>query len=195
MMPKHRTLRAWPALVALAFLPQNTASVTGALQKPTRLIIANVEFKAPPPSLDEMKWEAEAVVHGRVLDATPRDGDFYHNTLPGITTYHRFQVESVLWRGPRPVRSDELLLIRDGGTMDRGDRFEKVEIDVFPQFEVGHEYVLFLRWHAVHRGYTPAWGPGGSFEIVSGKMKAMGRATISKQQEGLTVEEFARKLR
>ena len=104
-------------------------------------------------------------------------------------------MEVVHWSGRRELDRNELRIIRDGGTLDRGDMVEKPEVDDFPQFQVGHDYVLFLRWHSEHEGWTPAWGPHGTFEVIAGKLISIGTAKISKEQDGLTVEQFLGRLR
>lgn len=192
-------MRRQAATLALAFLAGNSIPPAGVAlhsQKPTERFIVHTYSREPPPSLTEMKREAEAVVLGRIADATPKDGGFRRKSEPGITTYHRLTVKEVVqWSGRGEFDANELSIIRDGGILDRGNRIEELEVDDFPQFRVGHDYVLFLQWHPEHGGWTPAWGPHGTFEVIAGKVFSIGSAKIAKEQEGLTLDQFLRRLR
>jgi hypothetical protein len=139
---------------------------------------------------------ADAVVFGRVLGGVPKEGGFFHRNGPGITTFYRFKVQEILATGAdRFVDPSELTIVRDGGSIDRGSKVEKVEVANFPQFELGQEYVLFLRWHAEHEAWAPAWGPHGTFQVRAGKIQCVGFAAICKEQNGLSIDDFLARLR
>ena len=165
-------------------------------KKPVEVSTGNTLFKAPPPTLREMALSADAVVFGRVLGGVSSDGGFYRKSDPGILTSYRFRVSEVLQSfGGHFVSSEELTVIRDGGAIDRGKKIEKLEILEFPQFEPGREYVLFLLWHETHKAWTPQWGPYGTFEVRAGRIRAIGDAKVTKEQDGLNLDEFLTKIR
>ncbi len=65
----------------------------------------------------------------------------------------------------------------------------------FPQFELGHEYVLFLRWSTEHETWIPDWGPNGTFEVKAGKIESLGFAAVCKEQNGIALDDFLTQLR
>lgn len=191
------TLQAKAAvLVLLAGTTVGLALAHSRQEKPTHVSIDNIYYNAPPPSLSEMEKTADAVVFGRVLGGVSKDGGFFRKSEPGITTSYRFKVHEVISaQGKRAVDPNELTVLRDGGSIDRGNRIDKVVDADFPPFELGHEYVLFLRWDAGQEAWVPAWGPNATFEIKGGLITSPGYAHVCKEQNGLSIDEFLEKLR
>jgi hypothetical protein len=107
-------------------------------QKKTVVSHGNALFNEPPPSLREVSLAADAVVHGRVLGGSAKAGGFYQPEDSGIITLSRFKILEILQTyGGRPIDAKEITVVHDGGTIDRGDRLQQLEIDNYPQFELG----------------------------------------------------------
>jgi hypothetical protein len=184
------------ALVLVAGTTVGLAVAHSHQEKPTHVSIHNIYYNAPPPSLSEMERTADAVVFGRVLGGVSKDGGFFRKSDPGITTSYRFKVHEILAaQGNRAVDPNELTVLKDGGAIDRGNRIDKVVDADFPPFELGHEYVLFLHWDAGQEAWVPAWGPNAAFEVKGGIIRSPGYAQISKEQNGLALDDFLIQLR
>jgi hypothetical protein len=164
--------------------------------KSTQLNIISTYFLEPPRSLPEMVNAADAVVFGRVLGGESKEGGFFHKNGSGITTFYRFEAEEILATGTgRSIDPNELTIVRDGGSIEQGHHVVKSEVEDFPQFESGQEYVLFLRWNTEHEAWAPAWGPHGTFHVTAGKVQCLGFAAICKEQNGLSIDDFLAGLR
>jgi hypothetical protein len=180
-------------IVASGFFSPSVASPGQG--KPTEVIFANPYFKEPPPSLAQMLQSAGAVLYGRIVGGASKDGGYYRKADRGITTFYRLKIHQVLKSADAHPVDQEVTIARDGGSLDRGKKIERVEVTGFPQFEFGHDYILFLYWHAEHQAWAVSWGPHGAFEVESGKIRAVGDAAVARQQNGLLVEEFLSSLR
>ena len=197
-MLRHPVVVALAAIGTLALCLSCTAGRRDDVPpraKPVVTSITNTYFEGPPASPHDMALAADAVVVGRVLDGRSQDGGFRRPSEPGITTLYRFRVTEVLRqsRGSR-IEPGVVTIVRDGGTIDRGDKIEKEEVEDHPQFTTGADYILFLRWHEPYHTWTPRWGPDGTFGVRAGQAHSLGRSDVARKLDGLTIEPFAARL-
>lgn len=188
-----RRLSKWTLVLVAAASVACTSSAQGS--KPIvedRLI---VEFVAPPPTLNEMIFSADLVVVGRLTAAKPHDDDSPGIPHAWLKTLFTLKVRELLHVSPLVEVRDpnQIPIERKGGERDRGDHVERVIESRFPAFQVGEEYVLFLRkfgdvWRA-------AYGPDSAFRISDGHVTALGSSAVARAQHGKTEEEFLRAIR
>jgi hypothetical protein len=192
-------MRRYASAAALVLITGTTVGLALAYpqrEKPTKVMVDSITYTSPPLSVPEMVRATDAVVFGRILGGVSQDIGYFRKGEPGITTSYRFHVYEVLaTQGERSVDPNELTILRDGGSIDRGDRIDKVEDVDFPQFELGHEYIIFLRWNTEHEMWVSNWGPNGTFEVKAGRITSLGIVTICKKQNGLALDEFLSTLR
>jgi hypothetical protein len=164
--------------------------------KPVKTDIINTHFKAPPHSLSEMLTQVDAVVRGRIIGGSPRDLNLGGRPGARVMTSYGFQVLEVLHVfGSFSIASDKISILREGGSRDRGPYVESVVQEGFPPFDVGHEYVLFLKWSDGLEGWVPAFGPDGVVDLQSGRVQTPGTSTLMNSQRGKTAADFVRLVR
>jgi hypothetical protein len=161
--------------------------------KPVHESFINTYFKEPPPSLREMALDVDLVVRARVVGSGLEQRDLRGTPRP-ITLYS-FKVEEVIQAFGTTHVPDELGVLREGGSFDRGPHIDRVVQADFPQFQRGREYVLFLKWNPTDNAWIPAWGPHGVFEINGERINAVGASKIARAQSGSSVEDFVSRLR
>jgi len=184
--------------IVLIFLAcVSTSCLDGSAQgnKPVREEKVYIEYFGPPPTLNEMVLKADAVVLGRFVGAIPRDEDFPGKPQARIRTGFRLKVIELFHAfGDHPVNSPEISVIREGGDRDRGAYVERVNPVGFPVFEIGKEYILFLRFQSALT-WAPAFGPDGVFQLENGRISTTGSSKVAAGHNGKTAEEFQQTLR
>ena len=66
-----------------------------------------------------------------------------------------------------PLNSDEILMVRPGGTAQVGTVTFNEEVEQFPSFNVAQQYLLFLNYDSSKKVATAAIGPTGVFAVTS----------------------------
>ena len=90
------------------------------------------------------------------------------------TTYAAQLVEVLHSRGKEPATGGNIEVVRPGGTVVLDGHTVEVYEQDFPAFELGHEYVLFLREERT-RSYRVAHGAQGAFGIDNNLVDQMSR--------------------
>ena len=188
-------------LLMIALSLQVATSSTGAAAdqispKPVRQEVINTYFKAPPDTLTDMIIEADLVVKGRVIGASPRDTPAKPDQTASTRTAYRLRVDEILHvKDSRAVDATTIDIVRSGGERDRGHYIERAYQSGFPPFETGHEYVLFLTWNAALAAWVPAFGPDSAFDLGDGIVDSPGTAKVTAALRGTPVSEFLASVR
>lgn len=104
----------------------------------------------------------------------------------GIATWYKVRVSETLSQKPLfqcstcgpltlpdpptdllPLNSDEILILRAGGTAQVGGVTFNEEVEQFPSFNVAQKYLFFLNYDSSKRVATAAIGPTGVFVLTS----------------------------
>lgn len=160
---------------------------------PERKSIVHTEFFEPPDTLRGMMVGADAVVEGRITAVTPRDRDGARPMV--FSAYHLKVAEVFQLSSAQPITTDYITVLRVGGDRTRGTSTEQVDEEDFPRFQMGHAYVLFLRWNLAMQAWMPAWGPDSVFETDDAVVRTNGRATHVRAQDGKPTAEFLELIR
>jgi hypothetical protein len=182
-------------MIALS-LQVATSSTDQVSPKPVRQEVINTYFKAPPDTLTDMIIEADLVVKGRVIGASPRDTPAKPDQTASTRTAYRLRVDEILHvKDSRAVDATTIDIVRSGGERDRGHYIERAYQSGFPPFESGHEYVLFLTWNAALAAWVPAFGPDSAFDLRGGIVDSPGTAKVATALRGTPVSEFLASVR
>ncbi len=184
-------------VILLAAAPLAVSLTLARQEKRVETTWINTNFAAPPGTLRDMSIKADAVVRGRVLGGQPKDADLKGAPGGRPLTMYRIKVLEILSAfGGRSVPDSELTVVREGGDRDRGKVIERTIHAGFPQFTLGGEYVLFLRWNDEFAAWQPAWGPSGVFRLNAGRVESIGDAApTSARFKDLQASEFLERLR
>ena len=193
-------LGVWMAMV-LASTPLHALGGPGQAaagqNKPIRTEPLFITFKGPSAStsLLQMITESDAVVRGRVVGSSPRDGQV--GPVQAMRTAFHVQVLEILHAAGNHVvdPNRQLQFIVSGGDRDRGAYIERVVPDGFPLLEQGHEYLLFLKWDPYIDGWGPPYGPDGVLDIHTGVVVSAGRAALTERHKGKPAAEVLKEFR
>lgn len=185
-------------VLSLSTLLLRADLVSSATQAPvtkdTREVVAFADFKDPPGTLAEMVAEADLVAHVVMLDdGISGNTEFFVRGIPALTTAYRATVLDVLRAPavePTVAAGAEIVIVRPGGTIDRGSHFERHRIAGFDFFRKNRKYVLFLRWKERLAVWTPKYGPHGSFELITGRVVTEAKSGVARKQANKTEKEF-----
>ena len=176
------------------FVLLSTACSGGSAQdpKPVKEYPLITEFRAPPPTQNEMILAADAVVVGQIAGSRPNDQEY--GGRPMVKTVWTLKVREVLHFNGTGSLPDEIFIEREGGERDRGSHVERVIQPQYPAFQVGQEYVLFLR-KAGDSMWWSAFGPSSAYRLSRGRVEALGSSRIAVSQNGETEEAFLQTIR
>ena len=137
----------------------------------------NTYFNAPPDNIADMVTRADAVVLGRMVGRSPFKG----RSDPARPSFaNRFQIVEILHNPTKhPVDPNAIDLVRPSGDTDHGAYVVRGYQVGFPEFETGHQYILFLSWNEAIPGWVPAYGPDSVFDVTAGRSKAFGRSAVA----------------
>ncbi len=173
------------AVVALAASDIVTQSSSSG--KPVKTSVVSTYFKGPPDSLSEMVTKADAVVRLRMTGSSIR-APVRQNTAERVMTAYRFHVLEIMHSfGGHNVDAEQIIVLKDGGELDKGTHVERIVHEGFPSFEPGREYVLFLKWNVALGGWVPAFGPDSALDISKGHVDSPGSASITNKHKGQPV--------
>jgi hypothetical protein len=143
--------------------------------------------------MSEMILSVDAVVVGRFTGLRPSDEHLPHLSTPWVVTLWNFDVREVLHQKESEPIPQQILIQRHGGDRDRGDRIERTFLRGFPEYQMGHQYVLFLEKGGNIWG--PQYGPNSVFLLSHGRVQPFGSHKVALSQAGLTEEEFLQLIR
>lgn len=137
----------------------------------------NTFFNAPPDNIADMVTHADAVVLGRMVGRTPlnpRD-----SAGPPRFASH-FQVLEILHNFTKQqVDPQAIDILRPSGDIDLGSHVVSGYQVGFPEFDRGHQYVVFLSWNEALPGWVPAYGPDSVFDVTTGHPQTFGRSALA----------------
>ena len=147
--------------------------------KPIREDKIYTSFKAPPGNVPDMVLGADAVVRGRMVGKQPvnartgavRGREMTANHLQVIEILHNF--------AKHQVEPGVLNILRPSGDFDRGSHIERAHQVDFPEFQPGHEYLVFLYWNEALDGWVPAYGPDSVFDLTSNRPIPFGSSKVA----------------
>jgi hypothetical protein len=92
-------------------------------------------------------------------------------------------------------RGQHATVCRAIGTIERPDRFARIFQPGFPSFEIGSEYLLFLRWDSTGGCYWPTFGrvTAAPFD-AEGRLAPHPRSGIIEHLKGLSRSEVTQRL-
>lgn len=165
-------------------------------QKEVRSEPINTTFKAPPDTLAEMIIQADLVVRGRIVGASPRDYAVKGGGGTIANTAYHLKVEEILHADDsKAVNAPTIDIVRPGGERDHGTYIERSYQVGFPPFTAGSDYVFFLVWNPSFSAWVPAFGPDSAFELVSGGVASAGKASVTKSLTGKSAADFVDQVR
>jgi hypothetical protein len=175
--------------------PQGTSSTTP--QKEIRTDIINSYFKAPPDTLREMILQADLVVRGRLIGASPRDEAVKGGNRGTVTrTAYRLKIDEVLHtKDSKIIDASTIDIVRSGGDRDRGSHIQRSQQAGFPPFETGTDYLLFLVWNESLSAWVPPYGPDSAFDLRKGVVDSPGKAAVTNGLKGLPATDFLDRVR
>jgi hypothetical protein len=129
---------------------------------------------------------------GQIAGSRPNDQEY--GGRPMVKTVWTLKVREVLHFNGTGSLPDEIFIEREGGERDRGSHVERVIQPQYPAFQVGQEYVLFLR-KAGDSMWWSAFGPSSAYRLSRGRVEALGSSRIAVSQNGETEEAFLQTIR
>lgn len=193
---KHAVIYEILCVIGVAVALTTAHLVAQVQSKPVKTAVINTHFKAPPDSLSEMLTKVDAVVRGRIVSASSQDLNLAGRPGVRVMTSYRFHIIEVMHVfGSFSIATDNIAILREGGTRDRGSYVESVIQEGFPPFDIDHEYILFLKWSEGSNGWIPAFGPDGVVDLQGGRVRTPGTSQLMTSQRGKTAADFVRLVR
>lgn len=162
-------------------------------QKPVKTAPVFVDYQPVPKSLSGLMKSADAVVRATITGAennVKSDQGRLH-----ATTEYTIAVNEIV-KGISGLQvGDSIIVVREGGDVDRGDYIGRSFDPSFSTFQVGDQYLLFVHWNPSLSRFQVQWGPDGAFHVSAGVVEAMGHAATSGQLQGQPLDQVLRSLR
>ena len=152
-----------------------------AQEKPIVYPTWDIDYFAPPATLEGLVDEADAVILGRV---TGRHNEVAREERALPRTIYGVRLLEVLKPHPK-LNASEVEIDRMGGDVERDGRIDRYAERGFPDFQQGRTYVLFLSWNEYIGRFAILRGPDSAFEInPQGRVETHGRFSAAKAQRG-----------
>lgn len=162
-------------------------------QKPVVAGPVFVDYMPAPNSLSGLVKSADAVVRATVTGAQNnviiRDGRYHGKTDYTVTVNEIVKGVSGLQVG------NSITVARDGGDVDLGDKIARSFDPNFAPFQIGEQYLLFVRWNPQLLRFEVQWGPDGAFHVSDGVVEAMGHAATSGELNGQRLDRVLSSIR
>jgi hypothetical protein len=172
-------------LMVVLLLCLLVGQASGMAQKPTRYMSVDLVVAPGAAEPAPLFAAATAVLHVRILgskSSLQRNG----SAIQGVVTTHDVRVIEVL-KGDQSLRKDHLTVTQPAGHADAGDYV--LEIEGFPVWRPGEEYILFAR--QVDAETVTLFAPHEAYQIIGGKIKTNKRTTW----DGVDAEKLLAELR
>ena len=133
-----------------------------------------------------MLAEVDLVSSGSVVGARPADS-IDPSGVRNVRTLFKVTATEVFRNISSQVVDDAIEVARSVGERDRGAYIERVIQDGFPSFEIGRNYLMFLKWSNAQNAWVPAFGPDSVLDLTDGianllaKPKSLRPSRASKQ--------------
>lgn len=155
--------------------------------KPVVAMPVFTDYAPAPTNFTDLCGSADAVVVGRIAGAARERGVVAGTGRPKIRTQFAVHISAVLRAGSHLTPdATEVQVARPIGEIDDGERILRSFEPSFPDFKVGEQYVLFLRWDREDRQFKVAWGPDGAYELSNGTVRPRGHGELARNQAKLS---------
>ena len=161
-------------------------------QKPVVEYPIFVDYLLPPSTFKEFATAADLVVTGSI--ASTRYVIENEAGRQRVSTDVQFAIAMVI-KGSGLGPGNTVTILRPGGDVDLGDTIRRSTEPGFPRFQAGDQYLLLLRWNAILSVYNVMYGPNGTFQIVSDRIRSLGMSGLSKQCDGQPVSAVIQDIR
>jgi hypothetical protein len=114
-----------------------------------------------PNSWDELALRADLIAHVRVVARVRATGP-----AGAPATVYECEVLEVFkpWSGPEPHPSTVNVFVMESGDHKAGG-YLRSPLEGSPRWHEGNEYLLFLKWNHVLRGWHTAFGVSATLEV------------------------------
>jgi hypothetical protein len=191
-----QAVTSWPAAVLCSVIA--FSSIRAEAQSDLSVLPIFVDYDAPPPpQLDQLAAEADAVVVVRIDAQRFKSVDDPSSGRKRDVTQYEARIREILKGHSQLASVDGTLTItrRGGQRIENGKVIRSAERG-FEDFRQNSEYVLFLTWNQHTNEFDIRYGPDGSYELpTDGSVRSLGRSDLAKKQHGKTRTAFLQDLR
>lgn len=156
-----------------------------------------VDYAQPPTTLSQASILADAIVDIRIESRrfeSPMDQRI--GRAHDVTKYNVRVVDTLKPHVMLPPVQGMLTITRLGGQHIEGGKLVASAVRGFEDFKQNAEYVLFLTWNQHTNEFDIAFGPNGSFELLSsGTVRPLGHSELASGQQDKGRASFLRELR